>query len=122
MLEDRLLYDPAGVMSVYQDNGYLFSNIQPVEVLVENDSIDIEMRVYEGKQARVNKVTISGNTRTNDNVVIREIRTRPGSLYKRSEVQRTIRELAHVITSYSIHYTKLYDPGCGMKKILQLIL
>lgn len=96
MLEDRLLYDPAGVMSVYQDNGYLFSNIQPVEVLVENDSIDIEMRVYEGKQARVNKVTISGNTRTNDNVVIREIRTRPGSLYKRSEVQRTIRELAQL--------------------------
>ncbi len=96
ILEDRLLYDPAGVMSVYQDNGYLFSNIQPVEVLVENDSIDIEMRVYEGKQARVNKVTISGNTRTNDNVVIREIRTRPGSLYKRSEVQRTIRELAQL--------------------------
>jgi len=96
LLEERLLYDPAGVMSVYQDNGYLFSNINPVEILVENDSIDIEMRVYEGKQARINKVTITGNTRTNDHVVIREIRTRPGSLYKRSEVQRTIRELAQL--------------------------
>ncbi len=96
LLEERLLYDPVGVMSVYQDNGYLFSNIQPVEILVENDSIDIEMRVYEGKQARVNKVTITGNTRTNDHVIIREIRTRPGSLYKRSEVQRTIRELAQL--------------------------
>ncbi len=96
MLEERLLYDPSGVMSVYQDNGYLFSNINPVEILVENDSIDIEMRVYEGKQARINRVTITGNTRTNDNVVIREIRTRPGSLYKRSEVQRTIRELAQL--------------------------
>lgn len=95
-LNERLLYDPDGVMSIYQDNGYLFSNINPVEVLVENDSIDIEMRVYEGKQARVNRVNITGNTRTNDHVVMREIRTRPGALYKRSEVQRTIRELAQL--------------------------
>jgi outer membrane protein insertion porin family len=96
VLEEKLLYDPAGVMSVYQDNGYLFSNIAPVEVFVENDSIDIEMRVYEGKQARVNRVTITGNTRTNDHVVMREVRTRPGALYKRSEVQRTIREFAQL--------------------------
>ncbi len=96
VLEEKLLYDPVGVMSVYQDNGYLFSNVSPVEVLVENDSIDIEMRVYEGKQARVNRVTITGNTRTNDHVVMREVRTRPGALYKRSEVQRTIRELAQL--------------------------
>ena len=96
LLNERLLYDPAGVMSIYQDNGYLFSNINPVEILVENDSIDIEMRIYEGKQARINRVDISGNTRTNDHVIVREIRTRPGSLYKRSEVQRTIRELAQL--------------------------
>ncbi len=96
LLEEKLLYDPAGVMSLYQDNGYLFSNISPVEILVENDSIDIEMRVYEGKQARVNRVTITGNTRTNDHVVMREVRTRPGALYKRSEVQRTIREFAQL--------------------------
>ncbi|HOD88217.1 MAG TPA: outer membrane protein assembly factor BamA [Bacteroidales bacterium] len=96
LLNERLLYDPAGVMSIYQDNSYLFSNINPVEILVENDSIDIEMRIYEGKQARINRVDISGNTRTNDHVIVREIRTRPGSLYKRSEVQRTIRELAQL--------------------------
>lgn len=96
VLEEKLLYDPAGVMSVYQDNGYLFSNVTPVEVLVENDSIDLEMRVYEGKQARVNRITITGNTRTNDHVVMREVRTRPGALYKRSEVQRTIREFAQL--------------------------
>ncbi len=96
VLEEKLLYDPMGVMSVYQDNGYLFSNVSPVEVLVEGDSIDIEMRVYEGKQARVNRVTITGNTRTNDHVVMREVRTRPGALYKRSEVQRTIREFAQL--------------------------
>jgi outer membrane protein insertion porin family len=96
LLEEKLYYDPAGVMSLYQDDGYLFSNISPVEVLVQNDSIDIEMRVYEGKQARINKVTVSGNARTNDHVVIRELRTRPGSLYNRSDVQRTIRELAQL--------------------------
>ena len=95
-LEDKLLYDPASVFSLYQDNGYLFSNITPVEIMAEGDSIDIEMRVHEGKQARVNRVTISGNTRTNDHVIIREIRTSPGELYKRSEVQRTIREFAQL--------------------------
>lgn len=96
LLEEKLLYDPQSVFSLYQDNGYLFSNITPVEVLVENDSIDLEMRIYEGKQARINNVTVSGNTRTNDHVIMREIRTPPGALYKRSEVQRTIREFAQM--------------------------
>ena len=96
VLDEKLLYDPAGVMALYQDNGYLFSNVQPIEVLVENDSIDLEMRIYEGKQATVNRVTLVGNTRTNDHVIMREVRTRPGSLYNRSEVQRTIRELAQL--------------------------
>ncbi|MBO7571719.1 MAG: outer membrane protein assembly factor BamA [Bacteroidales bacterium] len=96
VLDEKLLYDPMGVMALYQDNGYLFSNAQPVEVLVENDSIDLEMRIYEGKQATINRVTLVGNTRTNDHVIMREVRTRPGSLYNRSEVQRTIRELAQL--------------------------
>ncbi|HRW22033.1 MAG TPA: outer membrane protein assembly factor BamA, partial [Bacteroidales bacterium] len=96
LLEEKLLYDPQSVFSLYQDNGYLFSNITPVEVLVENDSIDIEMRIYEGKQARINNVTVTGNTRTNDHVIMREVRTPPGALYKRSEVQRTIREFAQM--------------------------
>lgn len=96
VLDEKLMYDPAGVMALYQDNGYLFSNVQPVEVLVENDSIDLEMRIYEGKQATVNRVTLVGNNRTNDHVIMREVRTRPGSLYNRSEVQRTIRELAQL--------------------------
>lgn len=96
LLEEKLYYDPAGVMSLYQDDGYLFSNISPVEVLVQNDSIDIEMRIYEGKQATINRVSIIGNTRTNDHVVMRELRTKPGNLYNRSDVQRTIRELAQL--------------------------
>ena len=86
VLDEKLLYDPAGVMALYQDNGYLFSNVQPIEVLVENDSIDLEMRIYEGKQATINRVTLVGNTRTNDHVIMREVRTRPGSLYNRSDI------------------------------------
>lgn len=95
VLDERLLGE-ASVFSLYQDNGYLFSNITPVEVNVEGDSIDLEMQIYEGKQARINKVTIVGNDRTNDHVILREVRTRPGDLYKRSDVQRTIRELAQL--------------------------
>jgi len=96
LLDEKLLYDPQSVFSLYQDNGYLFSSITPVETYAGNDSLDIQMRVYEGKQARINRVSISGNTRTNDRVVMREVRTSPGSLYKRSEVQRTIREFAQL--------------------------
>ncbi|MFO7879379.1 MAG: outer membrane protein assembly factor BamA [Bacteroidota bacterium] len=95
LLDERLMGENS-VFSLYQDNGYLFSNITPVEVNVEGDSIDLEMQIYEGKQARINEVTINGNTRTNDHVVLREIRTRPGDLYKRSDIQRTIRELAQL--------------------------
>ncbi|MDL2262008.1 outer membrane protein assembly factor BamA [Bacteroidales bacterium OttesenSCG-928-I21] len=95
-LEEKLFYDPIGVMSLYQDDGYLFSNIMPVEIMIENDSIDLEMRIYEGKQAVINRISIIGNTRTNDHVILREIRSKPGNLYKRSDVQRTIRELAQL--------------------------
>ncbi|MBP6976841.1 MAG: POTRA domain-containing protein [Bacteroidales bacterium] len=84
------------VTSLYLDNGYLFFSVDPVEVKVENDSIDLEMRIYEGKQARINKVTIKGNDRTNDHVIIREIRTKPGELFSRSDIIRTTRELAQL--------------------------
>lgn len=96
LLETNLQFNPAGfdVSSLYMDNGYLFFNAIPVEVNVENDSIDLEIRVFEGKQARINNVTIKGNDKTNDHVVIREIRTRPGQLFSRSDVIRTTRELA----------------------------
>ena len=96
LFDEKLYYDPSGVMSLYQDEGYLFSNIQPIETSVEGDSIDVELRIYEGKQAQINKIFITGNTRTNDHVILREIRTKPGSLYRRAEVQRTVRELAQL--------------------------
>lgn len=82
------------VSKLYQDRGYLFSNIEPVEVLIENDSIDFEMRVYEGKQANINAINIKGNTRVYEHVVRRELYTKPGQLYSQSDVMRTYRELA----------------------------
>ena len=84
------------VSSLYLDDGYLFFSINPTEVLVENDSIDMEMKIYEGKQATINKVMIKGNTKTNDHVILREIRTKPGQLFRRSDIIRTQRELAQL--------------------------
>ncbi len=84
------------VSSLYMNNGYLFFSAIPVEIQVENDSIDLEIRIYEGKQATINKVSVKGNTRTNDHVVIRELRTRPGQLFSRSDIIRTTRELAQL--------------------------
>ncbi len=97
-LETNLSYNPSGfdVSSLYLDDGYLFFNVQPIEVKVEDDSIDLEIRIHEGKQARINKVTVTGNTRTNDHVVIRELRTKPGQLFSRSDIIRTQRELAQL--------------------------
>lgn len=98
LLTTNLTYNPNGldVSSLYMDDGYLFFNADPVEVLVENDSIDLEIRIREGKQARISNVGVKGNTKTNDHVVIRELRTRPGMLFSRSDIIRTTRELANL--------------------------
>jgi len=117
LLETNLQFNPAGfdVSSLYMDNGYLFFNATPVEVNVENDSIDLEIRVYEGKQARIKNVTIKGNDKTNDHVVIREIRTRPGQLFSRSDVIRTTRELANLryFNAETINPNIVPNPGEG---------
>ncbi|KAF0129616.1 MAG: outer membrane protein/protective antigen OMA87 [Bacteroidetes bacterium] len=98
LLETNLSYNPNGfdVSSLYMDDGYLFFSAEPVEVLVENDSIDLEIRIREGKQARISNVGVKGNTKTNDHVVIRELRTRPGQMFSRELVIRTTRELANL--------------------------
>ncbi|MFH0865747.1 MAG: POTRA domain-containing protein, partial [Bacteroidota bacterium] len=88
--------DGRDISSLYLDDGYLFFSVTPVEVNVENDSIDLEIRIYEGKQAVISKVTVTGNTKTNDNVVMREIRSKPGQLFSRSDIIRTQRELAQL--------------------------
>ena len=98
LLETNLTFNPNGmdVSSLYLDDGYLFFSAQPVEVRVDNDTIDLEVRLREGDQATINKVSIRGNTRTNDHVVLRELRTRPGQLFSRSDIIRTTRELAQL--------------------------
>ncbi|MBW7847165.1 MAG: BamA/TamA family outer membrane protein [Bacteroidales bacterium] len=98
LLETNLSYNPNGfdVSSLYMDDGYLFFHADPVEVLVENDSIDLQIRIREGKQARLSNVGVKGNTKTNDHVVIRELRTRPGQMFSRDLVIRTTRELANL--------------------------
>ena len=93
-LDKRLQSDDDAVSSLYLDNGYLFFSVNPTEVSVDHDSIDFEMRIYEGRQATINNVIISGNTKTNEHVVRREIRTLPGELFSKSDIIRTVRELA----------------------------
>ena len=97
-LDANLFMNPNGrdVSSLYLDDGYLFFNVQPTEILVVNDSIDLEMRVREGKQATINKVTVIGNTKTNDHVILRELRTKPGQLFSRADIIRSQRELSQL--------------------------
>ncbi|MDX2190273.1 MAG: POTRA domain-containing protein [Bacteroidota bacterium] len=96
LLEKRLNYNPTGadVSSLYLDDGYLFYSVEPNEVNIEGDSIDIEMKMYEGPQATINKITVNGNTKTNDRVILREIRTRPGQKFSRADLIRTQREIS----------------------------
>ena len=82
------------VSKLYRDNGYLFFNIQPVELNVEGDSVDVEMRVVEGKPATLNNIVINGNDLTNERVVRRQLFTRPGYLFSQSDFERSIREIA----------------------------
>ncbi|MAU54381.1 MAG: outer membrane protein assembly factor BamA [Flavobacteriales bacterium] len=95
-ISDNTKPDGEDLSNLYQNNGYLFSNINPVEVSVENDTINFEIRVVEGKPAYFNKITVVGNTRTNDHVIYRELRTKPGNIYSKSQIVRTVRELGQM--------------------------
>ncbi len=100
LLQERIADDSdpeaADLTNLYQNNGYLFSQIDPVEVAVRNDTIDFEIRIKEGKLAYFDHVTVIGNTKTNDHVIYRELRTRPGQKYSKRNVVRTIRELGQL--------------------------
>jgi outer membrane protein insertion porin family len=93
-LEKRLSTDDDAVTSQYMDEGYLFFSIDPVEANIEGDSIDLEMRISEGNQATINRVIVKGNTKTNEHVIRREVRTIPGELFSKSNIIRSVRELA----------------------------
>ena len=95
-LTERLSTDEDAMSNVYFNNGYLFFNADPVEVEVENDSIALEIRIQEGPQATINRIIINGNDRLYEDIVRRELRTKPGMLFSRDDLVRSIRELAQM--------------------------
>ncbi len=117
MMNERLQMSMSGtdITSLYMNDGYLFFNIDPVEILVEEDSIDYEIRIYEGKQATINKVSVVGNTKTNDHVIMREIRTKPGELFSRSDIIRSQEELNRLnyFNPQTLGVTPKPDPQTG---------
>ena len=95
-LEERLNTDDTSVKTTYFDNGYVFLRLNPIEVSVDNDSVDLEIRMHEGMQATINRVSISGNDRLYEEVVRRELRTLPGSLFSMTGVKRSFQEIANM--------------------------
>lgn len=96
LLDKRLYIEDDAVHNLYMNDGYLFSRITPVDARIANDTVDIEMRIYEGDQATINNIVIRGNTKTHEHVVRRELRTKPGDLFDKSALMRTVRELAQL--------------------------
>ena len=95
-LDERISTDEDAVSNIYFNNGYLFFNADPVEVDVQGDSIALEIRIQEGPQATINKVIIKGNDRLYEDIVRRELRTKPGMLFSREDLVRSVRELAQM--------------------------
>ena len=95
-IADQTKPDGDDLTNLYQNNGYLFSSINPVEVSATKDTINFEIRINEGKPAYFNRISVRGNDRTNDHVIYREIRTRPGELYSKDKVVRSVRELGQL--------------------------
>lgn len=108
------------VSNLYQDYGYLFSRLTPVEAKVEGDSVDLEIRIYEGDQAYLNNIIISGNTRTNEHVARRELYTLPGDLFSKDKIIRSIRQLGVIghFDPEKINPTPLPDPANGTVDLL----
>lgn len=96
LLDKRLTIEDDAVSNLYLDNGYLFFNVDPVETVVGTDSINIEMRIVEGKQAYIDRVNIIGNTKTHEHVARRELYTYPGELFSKKDIIRSVRELAQL--------------------------
>ena len=95
-IADKTKPDANDITNLYQNNGYLFSQINAVEIRTENDTIDFEIRILEGPLAYFNKITVVGNDRTNDKVIYRELRTKPGQKYSKDDLVRSIREIGQL--------------------------
>lgn len=115
LLDERLFMDDDAVHNLYMNNGYLFSRIIPVDVAIYNDTVDLEMRIYEGDQASIERVIIRGNTKTHEHVIRRELRTKPGELFNKAALIRTVRELAQLghFDPEKINPVPLPDPDKG---------
>ena len=115
LLDERLFIDDDAVHNLYMNNGYLFSRIIPVDVAIYNDTVDLEMRIYEGDQASIERVIIRGNTKTHEHVIRRELRTKPGELFNKAALIRTVRELAQLghFDPEKINPVPLPDPDKG---------
>jgi outer membrane protein insertion porin family len=123
LIDDRLTGAagaPDAVSNLYQDFGYLFSRLTPVEKKVEGDSVDLEIRIFEGDQAYLNNVIIEGNTRTNEHVARRELYTLPGDLFSKDKIIRSIRQLGVLghFDPEKINPTPLADPANGTVDLL----
>jgi len=115
-IDDPTKPDAESITNLYQNNGYLFSRINLVEKGVRQDTIDYELRIYEGKPAKFNNITVNGNSKTNDKVIYRELRTVPGAIYSKQNIIRTIRELAQMQIFDAEKITpdlKNIDPNAG---------
>jgi len=88
--------DSEDLQSLYLNSGYLFANVTPVETRVLNDSIDVEIRIYEDDPATIRKISVVGNTTTNDHVIYRELRTKPGNLFSKEDIIRSVREISQL--------------------------
>ena len=125
LLQQRLSGDPnqQDVSSLYLDDGYLFYNADPVEILVEGDSIDLEMRMNEGPQATIRKIIIEGNTKTSDYVILRELRTVPGQKFSRADLIRSQREILNLgyFNQETLNVLPIPDPANGTVDIKYVV-
>ena len=122
LLEERTMTDDDAIGNLYYNNGYLFYSLEPVEVNIVGDSIDLEMRIYEARQATINKVSINGTDHLYENVVRRELRTRPGELFSREDLMRSMREIQQMghygnrskpRASLFVHHSSAYQSSSG---------
>lgn len=117
LIDQKLTFNPKGpdISGLYMDDGYLFFRVNPVEVSVEGDSIDVEMRIYEGEQATIKNVIIAGNDKTRDHVIRRELRTVPGQKFSRTDIIRTQQRLSQLgyFDPEQITPTPLPNPADG---------
>jgi outer membrane protein insertion porin family len=120
LINNRLNLEEDAVSSLYLDHGYLFSRLTPVEANIEGDSIDLEVRIYEGEQAYMNNIVISGNTRTNEHVARRELYTLPGNLFSKEEIIRSVRQLGVLghFDPEKINPQPIPDPANGTVDLL----